>query len=56
MILGATGPVDLGKMLIAAGWSSTAPFAITAIGTTTDQYTMTGPPAPWCRPSTGRRA
>ena len=38
VILGAeTGPVDLGKMLIAAGWPETAPFAITWNGTTTDQ-------------------
>jgi uroporphyrinogen III methyltransferase/synthase len=43
VILGAeTGPVDLGKMLVAAGWPETAPFAITWNGTTTDQYTVTG--------------
>ena len=37
-----TGPVDLGKMLIAAGWAETAPFAITWNGTTTDQHTVVG--------------
>ncbi len=43
VILGAeTGPVDLGKMLIAAGWAETAPFAITWNGTTTDQHTVVG--------------
>jgi uroporphyrinogen III methyltransferase / synthase len=43
VILGAeTGPVDLGKMLIAAGWPETAPFAITWNGTTTDQHTVLG--------------
>jgi uroporphyrinogen III methyltransferase / synthase len=43
VILGAeTGPVDIGKMLIAAGWSETAPFAITWNGTTTDQHTVVG--------------
>jgi uroporphyrinogen III methyltransferase / synthase len=43
VILGAeTGPVDLGKMLIAAGWPETAPFAITWNGTTTDQHTVIG--------------
>jgi uroporphyrinogen III methyltransferase/synthase len=43
VILGAeTGPVDLGKMLIAAGWPETAPFAITWNGTTTDQHTVVG--------------
>jgi uroporphyrinogen III methyltransferase / synthase len=42
-ILGAeTGPVDLGKMLIAAGWPETAPLAITWNGTTTDQHTVVG--------------
>ena len=41
VILGAeTGPVDLGKMLIAAGWPETAPFAITWNGTTTEQQTV----------------
>ncbi len=43
VILGAeSGPVDLGKMLIAAGWPETAPFAITWNGTTTDQHTVVG--------------
>ena len=43
VIVGAeTGPVDLGKMLIAAGWAETAPFAITWNGTTTDQHTVVG--------------
>jgi uroporphyrinogen III methyltransferase / synthase len=43
VILGAeTGPVDIGKMLIAAGWSETSPFAITWNGTTTDQHTVVG--------------
>jgi uroporphyrinogen III methyltransferase / synthase len=43
VILGAeSGPVDLGKMLIAAGWPETAPFAITWNGTTTEQHTVVG--------------
>ncbi len=43
VILGAeTGPVDLGKMLIAAGWAETSPFAITWNGTTTEQHTVVG--------------
>jgi uroporphyrinogen III methyltransferase/synthase len=43
VILGAeNGPVDLGKMLIAAGWADAAPFAITWNGTTTDQHTVVG--------------
>ena len=43
VILGAeTGPVDLAKMLIAAGWAENAPFAITWNGTTTDQHTVVG--------------
>ncbi len=43
VILGAeSGPVDLGKMLIAAGWAETAPLAITWNGTTTDQHTVVG--------------
>jgi uroporphyrinogen III methyltransferase / synthase len=43
VIVGAeTGPVDLGKMLIAAGWPETEPFAITWNGTTTDQHTVVG--------------
>jgi len=43
VILGAeSGPVDLGKMLIAAGWAEAAPFAITWDGTTTEQHTVVG--------------
>jgi uroporphyrinogen III methyltransferase/synthase len=43
VILGAeAGPVDLGKMLIAAGWPETAPLAITWNGTSTDQHTVVG--------------
>ncbi len=43
VILGAeTGPVDLGKMLIANGWAENAPFAITWNGTTTEQHTVVG--------------
>src|SRR5258707_7901178 len=39
-ILGAeTGPTDLAKMLVAAGWAATTPFAVTWNGTTTDQHT-----------------
>ncbi|HEU5420074.1 MAG TPA: uroporphyrinogen-III synthase [Streptosporangiaceae bacterium] len=41
VILGAeAGPVDLGKMLIAAGWADSTPMAITWNGTTTDQFTV----------------
>jgi uroporphyrinogen III methyltransferase / synthase len=41
VILGAeTGPADLAKMLVAAGWADTTPFAITWNGTTTDQHTV----------------
>jgi uroporphyrinogen III methyltransferase/synthase len=41
IILGAeTTPADLGKMLIAAGWPDSTPFAITWDGTTTDQQTV----------------
>jgi uroporphyrinogen III methyltransferase/synthase len=41
VVLGAeTAPADLGKMLIAAGWPDTTPFAITWDGTTTDQQTV----------------
>jgi uroporphyrinogen III methyltransferase/synthase len=41
LITGAEGsPADLGKMLIAAGWPDTTPFAITWEGTTTDQQTV----------------
>jgi uroporphyrinogen III methyltransferase / synthase len=43
VILGAeAGPVDLGKMLIAAGWADSTPLAITWNGTTTDQFTVVG--------------
>jgi uroporphyrinogen III methyltransferase / synthase len=43
VILGAeSGPIDLGKMLIAAGWAETSPFSITWNGTTTDQHTVVG--------------
>jgi uroporphyrinogen III methyltransferase/synthase len=42
VILGAeAGPGDLGKMLIAAGWPDTTPFAVTWDGTTTAQRTVT---------------
>jgi uroporphyrinogen III methyltransferase / synthase len=41
VILGAeAGPVDLAKVLIAAGWDDTTPMAITWNGTTTDQHTV----------------
>ncbi|HWG03218.1 MAG TPA: uroporphyrinogen-III synthase [Trebonia sp.] len=41
VVLGAeTGPQDLGKMLIAAGWPDTTPLAITWAGTTTEQQTV----------------
>jgi uroporphyrinogen III methyltransferase/synthase len=41
VILGAeAGPVDLGKMLIAAGWADSTKLAITWNGTTTDQHTV----------------
>jgi len=41
VILGAeTGIADIAKMLIAAGWPDTTPFAITWNGTTTDQRTV----------------
>jgi uroporphyrinogen III methyltransferase/synthase len=40
VILGAeAGPVDLAKMLVAAGWGDATPMAITWNGTTTDQHT-----------------
>jgi uroporphyrinogen III methyltransferase/synthase len=43
VILGAeTGPADLAKMLVAAGWADNTPFALTWDGTTTDQHTVTG--------------
>jgi uroporphyrinogen III methyltransferase / synthase len=42
VVLGAeAGQADLGKMLIAAGWPDTTPFAITWDGTTTAQRTVT---------------
>jgi uroporphyrinogen III methyltransferase/synthase len=41
VVLGAeTAPADLGKMLIAAGWPDTTPYAITWAGTTTEQQTV----------------
>jgi uroporphyrinogen III methyltransferase / synthase len=41
VILGAeAGPADIGKMLVAAGWPETTPFAITWNGTTTEQHTV----------------
>ncbi len=41
VILGAeTGIGDIAKMLIAAGWPDSTPFAITWNGTTTDQQTV----------------
>jgi uroporphyrinogen III methyltransferase/synthase len=41
VITGAeAGPQDLGKMLIAAGWPDTTPYAITWAGTTTEQQTV----------------
>ncbi|HEX4830644.1 MAG TPA: uroporphyrinogen-III synthase [Trebonia sp.] len=41
LITGAeSAPADLGKMLIAAGWPDSTPFAITWDGTTTDQQTV----------------
>ena len=41
VILGAEGgPVDLAKMLMAAGWPDATPLAITWNGTTTDQHTV----------------
>jgi uroporphyrinogen III methyltransferase / synthase len=41
VILGAeTGIADIAKMLIAAGWPDTTPFAITWNGTSTDQHTV----------------
>jgi uroporphyrinogen III methyltransferase / synthase len=41
VILGAeTGIADIAKMLIAAGWPDSTPFAITWNGTTTEQHTV----------------
>jgi uroporphyrinogen III methyltransferase / synthase len=43
VITGAeNGPVDLGKMLLAAGWTEDTPFAITWNGATTEQHTVVG--------------
>ncbi len=35
-----TGPADIAKMLVAAGWSEDTPFAVTWNGTTTKQRTV----------------
>jgi uroporphyrinogen III methyltransferase / synthase len=41
VILGAeAGPADIGKMLVAAGWPESTPFAVTWNGTTTAQQTV----------------
>jgi uroporphyrinogen III methyltransferase / synthase len=41
VILGAeAGPVDIAKMLMAAGWAEATPIALTWNGTTTDQRTV----------------
>jgi uroporphyrinogen III methyltransferase/synthase len=41
VVVGAeAAPADMGKMLIAAGWPETTPFAITWDGTTTNQQTV----------------
>jgi uroporphyrinogen III methyltransferase/synthase len=41
VILGAeTGPADIGKMLVAAGWPESTPFAVIWNGTTTAQQTV----------------
>jgi uroporphyrinogen III methyltransferase / synthase len=41
VILGAeSGPADIGKMLVAAGWPPDTPFAVTWNGTTTAQQTV----------------
>jgi len=41
VIVGAeAGPVDMAKMLLAAGWADATPMAITWNGTTTDQHTV----------------
>jgi uroporphyrinogen III methyltransferase/synthase len=41
VVLGAeAGPIDIAKVLIAAGWADTTPMAITWNGTTTDQRTV----------------
>jgi uroporphyrinogen III methyltransferase / synthase len=42
VVLGAeTGPADIAKMLVGAGWSESTPFAVTWNGTTTKQRTVT---------------
>ncbi|HEY2580122.1 MAG TPA: uroporphyrinogen-III synthase [Streptosporangiaceae bacterium] len=41
VVLGAeAGPADIGKMLVAAGWPESTPFAVTWNGTTTSQQTV----------------
>jgi uroporphyrinogen III methyltransferase/synthase len=41
VVLGAeSGPIDIAKVLMAAGWADTTPMAITWNGTTTDQRTV----------------
>jgi uroporphyrinogen III methyltransferase / synthase len=41
VILGAeAGPADIGKMLVAAGWPESTPFAVIWNGTTTSQQTV----------------
>src|SRR6185437_3240270 len=41
VVLGAeAGPVDIAKMLVAAGWADTTPIALTWNGTTSDQHTV----------------
>jgi uroporphyrinogen III methyltransferase / synthase len=43
VVLGAeAGPVDIAKVLVAAGWADTTPIALTWNGTTTDQRTVVG--------------
>jgi uroporphyrinogen III methyltransferase/synthase len=43
VVLGAeAGPVDIAKMLMAAGWADTTPIALTWNGTTTEQRTVVG--------------
>ena len=41
VVLGVQAPADLAKMLAAAGWPETTPFALTWDGTTTAQRTVT---------------
>jgi uroporphyrinogen III methyltransferase / synthase len=41
VVLGAeSGPVDIAKMLLSAGWGDATPMAITWKGTTTEQHTV----------------